>query len=105
MFKWLKGRAGVQPTSQPKAKSAAPTARAVAKPAAGVPFAPSAPLPEVVGEGSTEADWSAWEDSMASLDSQLQGLVPSQSVYVRDTRPSQLDDLDPFAAVRDKRGG
>jgi len=61
----------------------------------------------VVAEGNTQADWNAWEDSMTALDSQLQGLLPTNRVYVRETRPSQLDELDPFAAVpvRSKRDG
>jgi hypothetical protein len=105
MFKWLKGRASAQPSSQkPADRRAAPAVRKAAAATAPPPFAPSAPLPEVIGEGSTEADWSAWEDSMTTLDSQMQELVPSQRVYVRDTRPSQLDELDPFASVRRKRG-
>ncbi|MEJ5989484.1 hypothetical protein WG902_05760 [Ramlibacter sp. PS3R-8] len=75
-------------------------------------FLPSAPaaLPEVLGEGNTHADWSAWEDSMTALDSQMQDeLVPSARVYVRDTRPSQLGDAEPdpevdaFASVRRKQ--
>lgn len=98
MFKWLKGRAVPPPAEQRS------TARAVPKrtpPAAPAPEAPTGPgaLPEVVAEGSTEADWSAWEDSMTALDSQMQGLVPSDRVYVRDTRPSKLDELDPYSGI------
>lgn len=33
----------------------------------------------------------------------MQGLVPSARIYVRDTRPSQLDELDPYAKVSRKR--
>ena len=40
---------------------------------------------------------------MNALDSQMQELAPSTRVRVRDTRPSQLDDLDPFATVGKKR--
>jgi len=41
---------------------------------------------------------------MTTLDSQMQGLAPSSRFQVRDdTRPSQLDELDPFAGVRLKR--
>lgn len=101
MFNWLKRRA------QPPATSKAATEPARKAPAAAprrrVPPSGPAPLPEVVAEGNTEADWSAWEDSKTALDSQLQSIYPSQEVYVRDTRPSQLDDLDPFSGVRKKR--
>ncbi|NNU44532.1 hypothetical protein [Ramlibacter montanisoli] len=64
--------------------------------------APAA-LPEVVAEGNTQADWSAWEDSMMVLDSQFQALDPGARIQVRDTRPSQLDELDPFAGVASRR--
>jgi hypothetical protein len=67
------------------------------------PASEPAALPEVVAEGNTQADWSMWEDSMTAMDSQLQGLMPTNRVFVRDTRPSQLDDLDPFASVGRKR--
>ena len=40
---------------------------------------------------------------MTALDSQLHDIAPSDRVYVRDTRPSQLDDLDPFSGVARKR--
>ncbi len=29
----------------------------------------------------------------------MQNLLPTDRVFVRDTRPSQLDELDPFASV------
>jgi hypothetical protein len=66
----------------------------------------TAPLPEVVAEGNTQADWSMWEDSVMALDSQMQDVMPSDRVYVRDSAPSQLsqfDDVDAFASVRGKR--
>jgi hypothetical protein len=66
-------------------------------------LAAAAPLPEVVGEGNSQSDWSAWEDSMTALDSQLHDIAPGDRVYVRDTRPSKLDDLDPFSGVVRKR--
>jgi hypothetical protein len=69
------------------------------------PASPAA-LPEVVAEGNTQADWSMWEDSVTTLDSQMQGLAPSARIYVRDeqeTRPSQLEEADPFAGVSRKR--
>jgi hypothetical protein len=34
----------------------------------------------------------------------MQELVPTQRIYVRDTRPSKLDELpDAFSSVRRKR--
>ena len=111
MFTWLKRRLAT-PAPTPVRRSAATPVR---KPAATAPgrvdtharhgprFAEPAPLPEVVAEGNTQADWSVWEDSVMALDSQMQELPPSNSVYVRDTRPSQLDDIDAFASVRRKR--
>lgn len=108
MFTWLKRRAAA-PAPKPM-RQAAP----VRKPASSAPrpdsrhprFADTAPLPEVVAEGNTQADWSMWEDSVMALDSQMQDLMPQNRVYVRDTGPSQLsqlDDIDAFASVRRKR--
>ena len=101
MFKWFK-RQEVAPAAarKPKPKIAVRPARP--DPAADAPVA-AAPLPEVVAEGNTQADWSMWEDSMTALDSQLQDIAPSSRIHVRDTRPSQLDELDPFSAERGKR--
>lgn len=80
-----------------------PRADDAAAPEPDAPPAEAIPLPEVVSEGNTQADWDAWEDSMTALDSQMQGLLPEASIYVRDPGPSQLDDLDPFAGVGRKR--
>jgi hypothetical protein len=106
MFNWLKRRAP-QPAAKPARSSSAGTSapRASARRAA-APFVPSMPLPEVVAEGNTQADWSQWEDSMTALDSQMQSLLPSSRIYVRDgrdTRPGQLDEVDVFAGVRGRR--
>lgn len=101
MFKWFKDR-GARPAAK-KASSRPAHPRAPApQPVDPEPSLP-ANLPEVVGEGNTQADWSAWEDSMTALDSQFPGLEPSSRVRVRDTRPSQLDEIDPFSSVRKKR--
>jgi hypothetical protein len=111
MFTWLKRRTAA-PAPKPVRKSVATPVRTPAQCAPRRPepsarhaprFADTAPLPEVVAEGNTQADWSMWEDSVMALDSQMQDLVPSNRVYVRDTRPSQLDDVDAFASVRGKR--
>jgi hypothetical protein len=113
MFSWLKRLLG--PAKPPSAarRSASDRKAAPASPRRGTSrtaapgFLPSRPtaLPEVVGEGNTQADWSVWEDSMTALDSQMQeDIMPSARVYVRDTRPSQLDEPDAFSSVRGKRG-
>jgi hypothetical protein len=116
MFSWLKRLSGAD-KPQPAARRPAPAAAKKAAPAEGgrsrstrasaqPAFLPSAPaaLPEVLGEGNTHADWSAWEDSMTALDSQMQeDVMPSARVYVRDTRASPLDDTDAFSSVRRKR--
>ena len=111
MFTWLKRR--IAPSAPPTGRKSA--AMPVRKPSSPTPgrvdtskrhaprFVDTAPLPEVVAEGNTQADWSVWEDSVMALDSQMQDLVPHNRVYVRDTRPSQLDDIDAFASVRAKR--
>lgn len=116
MFSWLKRLSAPAKPPAPKrsvaatAKKAAPGGARSAMPPGFLPSAPAA-LPEVLGEGNTQADWSAWEDSMTALDSQMQDeLVPSARVYVRDTRPSQLGaadaadpEIDAFSSVRRKR--
>ena len=109
MFTWLKRRtAGSAP--QPVRRSIATPLRTSTKSSPPRPdlrhaprFVDTAPLPEVVGEGNTQADWSMWEDSVMQLDSQMQDMMPSSRVYVRDTRPGKLDDVDAFASVRRKR--
>jgi hypothetical protein len=99
MLNWLKRPADGQaakPRRAPAVRRPQPAPRQEAE------VAPAA-LPEVVAEGNTQADWSAWEDSMTALDSQFQGLDPAARIQVRDTRPSQLDELDPFAGIAQRR--
>lgn len=112
MFTWLKRRTAA-PAPQPVRKANAKPVRSSPRPSTSRPqsasthyhprFADTAPLPEVVAEGNTQADWSMWEDSVMALDSQMQDITPSNRVYVRDTRPSQLDEVDAFSSVRNKR--
>ena len=111
MFTWLKRRTAAS-APQPLRKSIATPVRT---PPRSTPsradahlrhaprFADTAPLPEVVAEGNTQADWSMWEDSVMALDSQMQDLVPSNRVYVREATASQFEDIDAFASVRRKR--
>ena len=115
MFSWFKRLLAARAKPPTAARRSAPPADKKASPSGGrsgssrpaqPAFQQSGPaaLPEVLGEGNTQADWNAWEDSMTALDSQMQEeLVPSSRVHVRDTRPSQLDDIDPFSSVRRKR--
>jgi len=93
MFAWFRRREA-PPAPKKKMRPSAPRSTAVE-----LAPADSGPLPEVVAEGNTQADWSAWEDSMTALDSQMQDLAPSERVRVRDTRPSQPDELDPFSRM------
>jgi len=112
MFTWLKRRTAA-PAPQPVRKANAKPVRSSPRPATSRAqsasthyhprFADTAPLPEVVAEGNTQADWSMWEDSVMALDSQMQELTPGNRVYVRDTGASQLDEVDAFSSVRGKR--
>ncbi|HEY0418833.1 MAG TPA: hypothetical protein VGC80_04875 [Acetobacteraceae bacterium] len=105
MLKWLMGRGA--PAARATQKQAAAPSRRVVRPAGGpaLPQAGAADsvLPEVVAEGNTQADWSAWEDSMTVWDSQMQDLPPSQRVQVRQSRPSRPEEIDPFATVASRR--
>jgi hypothetical protein len=104
MFNWFKRRASAPAPAKPsRGGTGAPAPRDKRRSAAPPAFALSMPLPEVVAEGNTQADWSQWEDSMTTLDSQMQGLLPSARIYVREGRPSQIDEPDAFAGVRGKR--
>ena len=66
MFNWFRRRGEPRPQKRERARSAAPAATPAGLPA---DFADTAPLPRVVAEGNSEADWSMWEDSMITLDS------------------------------------
>jgi hypothetical protein len=102
LFDWFRRRKPAAAQRPPLRAPAAPAVQRRTAPSAPEPAAP-APLPEVVAEGNTQADWSAWEDSMTALDSQMQGLVPSARIYVRETRPSQMDEIDAFGGVKRNR--
>lgn len=87
-----------EPPAPPKRKSVAaprPAPRRT-RPGSLVPEAP--PVGEVK-EDHDESAWDLWEQSQFQLDSQLGGLSPADSVRVRDVRPSQMDDLDPFDRI------
>jgi hypothetical protein len=80
---------------RPRPRPAASSAR--------TPYLLDAPLPEVVAEGNDQTDWGLWEDSVHALDSQMHDLAPSSRIHVRETRPSQLHDIDAFSSVRKKQ--
>lgn len=104
MLKWFRRRSAAGAPQQ----AAAGPARRPAPSRGAIPPTDPMPLPEVVAEGNTQADWSAWEDSMTSYNSQMQDMAADSGFYVReqrDTRPSQLDEPDAFDSVRRKRGG
>lgn len=60
-----------------------------------------APLPEVT-EGNEHSDWELWEDSVISLDSRMQSLMPSARIYDDPERPSEYQDLDVYSKVSKK---
>ncbi len=62
---------------------------------------PASLLPEVT-EGNDHSDWELWEDSVVSLDSRMQGLMPTSKIYDEPERPSEYQDLDAYSAVRKK---
>lgn len=81
---------------KPERKPAAAAARARPRSLPLVPEPP--PVPEV-REDHDESAWDLWEQSQFQLDSQMGGLSPADSVRVREGRPSQMDDLDPFQRI------
>lgn len=106
MLDWFRRRKDPPASAARKSSATASRPARLERPASSRtarPVAEAAPLPEVVAEGNTQADWSVWEDSMTAWDSQLQGLAPSSRVQVREGRPSQMDEPDPYARVGRKR--
>lgn len=106
MFKLFKREAPpARPTRAASAGSRVPAppppppASTPRRPPAAAPLA-AAPLQVEVREDHDESAWSLWEESNFQLDSQMGGLSPSDSVRVKDARPSQAADLDdPFARI------
>lgn len=100
LFKrWIGAPTGPAEVKAPA--TARPAAQAAAR--AGPPVSLADPLPEVVAEGNDQSVWNLWEDSMTALDSQMQALLPASRIYVREARPSQLDDIDPFSRLARNR--
>lgn len=103
MFKWFRRRSTAPVAKSSKAAGKA-RPRSPATDWADLETEPASLLPEVVTEGNTQADWSAWEDSVMSLDSQMQDLLPSHRVLVRgDTMPVPLEEPDAFSKVGKNR--
>jgi len=103
MFKFLKRSV---PTPKPKPKPAAPQRKSASR-SRGLDAHPG-PLPEVI-EGNEQTDWALWEDSVAALDSQMQGLTSSMQgltssvrIYDKPESPSEYQDIDAFARVTKK---
>src|SRR4051812_15235449 len=105
-LKRLFGRESSAPTAQEIARARASKRKS---PAASFRSTGPAPLPEVMGEGNSEDDWSEWESSMMGLDSQLQQLPESARIYEKEssrryTRPSPLtEEDDTFSKVGKNR--
>jgi hypothetical protein len=100
MFKFLK-RSVPTPKPKPAAQRKSSKSRADER------TEPS-PLPEV-REGNEQTDWALWEDSVAALDSQMQGLTSSMQgltssvrIYDKPETPSEYQDIDAFAKVTRK---
>jgi hypothetical protein len=106
MFDWLKRLVGGDSVQQEAAELARARAAKRSSRAATSnnhhhlrPTGP-APLPQVVGEGNSQEDWSEWESSMMGLDSQMQHLPETARIYEKDsryTRPAPLEDDTPDA--------
>ena len=87
-----------------RAAAPAPEPKAAAKPARDIPVTrpiplmPDASAMEVI-EDHDESAWDLWEQSQFQLDSQMGSLEPTHSVRVKDGRPSQAAELDPFSRI------
>jgi hypothetical protein len=105
-LKRLFGRESSTPTAQEIARARASKRKA---PAPSFRSTGPAPLPEVMGEGHSEDDWSEWESSMMGLDSQMQQLPESARIYEKEsssryTRPAPLvEEDDTFSKVGKNR--
>jgi hypothetical protein len=104
MFDWLKRlmsrETGQQEAAElARARAAKRSSRGAASNTHQLRTGP-APLPQVVGEGNSQEDWSEWESSMMGIDSQMQHLPETARIYEKDsryTRPAPLVDEEPDA--------
>lgn len=96
MFQFLKRLVSPEPTPAPRRKK-----RSSRTPGSSEAGHDPAPLPEVT-EGNEHSDWELWEDSVVSLDSRMQSLMPSARIYDDPARPSEYQDLDVYSNVKKK---
>ena len=97
MFEFLKRLVSPEPTPAPRRRKKSSMRKSGPAEAGHDP----APLPEVK-EGNEHSDWELWEDSVVSLDSRMQSLMPSSKIYDDPERPSEYTDLDIYSSVRRK---
>ena len=98
MFEFLKRLVKPEPEVAPPPRRRKPSRKS----AAGDDSTEPAPLLAEVTEGNEHSDWKLWEDSVVSLDSRMQGLMPSSKIYDEPERPSEYQDLDAYSTVRRK---
>lgn len=96
MFKLFRRNETPPKTQAKPAPKAAQPRSSRSRPAPLVPEPP--PLPDV-HEAHDESAWSLWEESQFQLDSQMGELSPSDTVRVKQERPSQVGELDPFSRI------
>jgi len=56
------------------------------------------PVPEVVEGNGGESDWNLWQDSVLTLDTQIQELTPARSH--EKTQPLSSEELKAYASAR-----
>ena len=114
MFEWLKRlvkRRDSEPPVSEIARARAARRKPAAPPVHRTAHTGPAPLPEVMGEGNSQEDWSEWESSMMGLDSQMQHLPESARIYEKEaasryTKPAPLaeaEDKDAFGRAGKNR--
>jgi hypothetical protein len=107
MFDWVKRLVGGG--NAPSAQDLARDRAMRRKPARRFRPTGPAPLPEVMGEGNSQDDWSEWESSMMELDSQMLDTPESARIYEKeaDSRYSQAsltpEQDDVFGSARKNR--
>jgi hypothetical protein len=97
MFEFLKRLVKAEPQVAPPPRRRKSSGKAV-----DLDSTQPAPLQAEVTEGNDHSDWELWEDSVVSLDSRMQGLMPSTKIYDEPERPSEYQDIDAYSTVRRK---
>ena len=98
MFEFLKRLVKPEPLVAPPPRRRKKPSKSTDAAAATEP----APLMAEVSEGNEHSDWELWEDSVVSLDSRMQGLMPTSKIYDEPEPPSKYQDLDAYSTVRKK---